>query len=324
MAFRRRAGRISVAGKLRKAMAKYILKRLLISVATVWAIATICFFLIRMLPGNPFIVANPLDMTNAEKLMDYYGLNDPLWQQYLRFMNNLVHLNFGYSLAHAGRSVNDVIIQYFPVTAQLALQAMIIGIPTGILLGIISAGRRGGAVDLSTQLLTILTTAIPSYVLAAVLQLVLSVRLGLLPAGGWTSFRHTIIPTLCLALGLVASHCRSMRTLMLEVGQQDYLKTAKAKGLSRVRITVFHQIRNAILPLVTNLGLEIAGLLMGSYVIEKIFSIPGLGRYFVTSINELDYTMALGLVVFQAVVVVAANFIVDLVYGLIDPRVKIT
>ncbi|MCD7884408.1 MAG: ABC transporter permease [Lachnospiraceae bacterium] len=304
-------------------MAKYILKRLLISVATIWAIATICFFLIRMLPGNPFIVANPLDMTNAEKLMDYYGLNDPLWQQYLRFMNNLVHLNFGYSLAHAGRSVNDVIIQYFPVTAQLALQAMIIGIPTGILLGIISAGRRGGAVDLSTQLLTILTTAIPSYVLAAVLQLVLSVRLGLLPAGGWTSFRHTIIPTLCLALGLVASHCRSMRTLMLEVGQQDYLKTAKAKGLSRVRITVFHQIRNAILPLITNLGLEIAGLLMGSYVIEKIFSIPGLGRYFVTSINELDYTMALGLVVFQAVVVVAANFIVDLVYGLIDPRVKI-
>lgn len=304
-------------------MKKYIARRLLISVATVWLIATICFFLIRLLPGNPFIVANPLDMTNAEKLMEYYGLNDPLWEQYLRFLSKLLRLDFGYSLAHPGRSVNEVITQYFPVTAQLAVQALLFGFPTGMLLGIISAYRRGGTVDYMTQLLTILTTAIPSYVLAAMLQLLLSVKLKWFPAGGWSGFKHTLLPTLCLSLGLIAGHCRSMRTLMLEVGQQDYLRTAKAKGLSNIRIIFFHQIRNAILPMITNLGLEIAGLLMGSFVIEKIFSVPGLGKYFVNSINELDYTMVLGLVVFEAAVVVAANFIVDLLYGVVDPRVKI-
>lgn len=305
-------------------MMKYTLRRLLISLATIWAIATICFFLIRLLPGNPFIVANPLDMTNADKMMDYYGLNDPLWEQYFRFLGNLARLNFGYSLAHAGTSVNGVIATYFPVTAQLALQAMCFGIPTGLLLGIFSAYKRGSTLDYSTAMLTVLTTAIPSYVLAAVLQLIFCVKLGWLPAGGWESFRFTIMPTLCLSLGLITGHCRSMRTLMLEVGQQDYLKTAKAKGLSSGRIIIFHQIRNAILPMITNLGLEIAGMLMGSYVVEKIFAIPGLGRYFVNSINELDYTMALGLVVFQAVVVVAANFIVDILYGIIDPRVKVS
>lgn len=313
----------SVSWKGWDSMLRYILRRFLISLATVWMIATICFFLIRMLPGNPFIVANPLDMTNAERLMDYYGLSDPLWQQYVRFLGNLVHLDFGYSLAHPGRSVNDVIIQYFPVTAQLAVQAILFGIPTGILLGILSAYRRGSGLDYGTQMLTILTTAIPSYVLAALLQLLFSVQLHWFPASGWKNFSYTILPTICLSLGLIAGYCRSMRTLMLEVGQQDYLRTAKAKGLSNIRIIVFHQIRNAILPLVTNLGLEIAGLLMGSYVIEKIFSVPGLGKYFVTSINELDYTMALGLVVFQAVVVVAANFLVDLLYGIVDPRVKV-
>lgn len=304
-------------------MTKYILRRLAISVATIWAIATICFFLLRLLPGNPFLLANPLNMTNAENMMAYYGLNDPIFEQYLRFLGNLLHLDFGYSLAHAGRSVNGVISQYFPVTAQLALQAMFIGIPTGILLGILSAHRRGSALDNATQLAAIFTTAIPSYVMAAILQVIFTVKLKWLPAGGWSSFKYTILPTLCLSLGMMVSHCRSMRTLMLEVGQQDYLRTAKAKGLSNGRIIVFHQIRNAILPMITNLGMEIAGLLMGSYVVEKIFSVPGLGKYFVTSINELDYTMTLGLVAFQAVVVVAANFIVDILYVVVDPRVKI-
>ncbi len=304
-------------------MIKYVAKRLVISLATVWAIATICFFLIRLLPGNPFIVANPLDITNADKMMEYYGLNDPVWMQYVRFMNSLLHLDFGYSLAHAGRSVNEVIALYFPVTAQLAIQAMLFGIPTGTLLGILSAYKRGGTIDISTQLLTIMTTAIPAYVLAAMLQLLLSVKLGWFPASGWETQKYTILPTICLSLGMISGHCRGMRTLMLEVGQQDYLKTAKAKGLSEARIIFFHQIRNALLPMVTNLGLEIAGLLMGSFVIEKIFSVPGLGKYFVNSINELDYTMAMGLVVFQAVVVVAANFIVDILYVLIDPRVKL-
>lgn len=304
-------------------MTKYILKRLLISLVTIWAVATICFFLLRLLPGNPFILQNPLDMNNAEKMMAYYGLDKPLWEQYVSYMGSLLRLDFGYSLTHVGRSVNDVITQYFPITAQLGVQALLLGIPLGMLLGVVSAVRRGGLLDYSCQLVSVVTTAIPSFVLAAVMQLVFGVKLKWFPVSQWLSFRHTILPTLVLAIGIISDHCRSMRTLMLEVGRQDYLKTAKAKGVSNVRIVFFHQIRNAILPMITNLGLEIAGILMGSYIIERVFSIPGLGAYFVTSITGLDYTMTLGLVVFQASVVVAANFIVDLLYGLIDPRVRI-
>jgi len=304
-------------------MTKYILKRLLISILTIWAIATICFFLLRLLPGNPFILQNPLDMNNAEKMMAYYGLDKPLLEQYLAYMNNLLHLNFGYSLTHIGRSVNAVIAQYFPITAQLGLQALCFGIPVGMALGIISAVRRGSALDYSFQVMSVVTASIPSFVLAAVLQLVFGVWLKWFPVSQWLSFRHTILPTLVLSLGIISGHCRSMRTLMLEVGKQDYLKTAKSKGISGFRIVVFHQIRNAILPMITNLGLEVAGILMGSYIIEKVFSIPGLGAYFVTSITGLDYTMTLGLVVFQSVLVVAANFIVDLLYGLVDPRVRV-
>lgn len=304
-------------------MTKYILKRLLISLVTIWAVATLCFFLLRLLPGNPFILQNPLDMNNAEKMMAYYGLDKPLWEQYVSYMGNLLRLDFGYSLTHVGRSVNDVITQYFPITAQLGIQALLLGIPLGMLLGIVSAVRRGGLLDYSCQLVSVVTTAIPSFVLAAVMQLIFGVKLKWFPVSQWLSFKHTILPTLVLAVGIISDHCRSMRTLMLEVGRQDYLKTAKAKGIGNVRIVFFHQIRNAVLPMITNLGLEIAGILMGSYIIERVFSIPGLGAYFVTSITGLDYTMTLGLVVFQATVVVAANFIVDLLYGLIDPRVRI-
>ena len=304
-------------------MAKYIIKRFFISIATVWAIATLCFFLLRLLPGNPFILQNPLDMKNAERMMEYYGLNRPLWEQYLSYMNSLIHLDFGYSLTYVGRSVNGVIAQYFPVTAQLGLQALSLGIPLGMFLGILSACRRGSRLDYGCQILTIITASIPSFVLAALLQLIFGVWLNLLPVSQWLSFRHTILPTLVLSIGVITGHCRSMRTLMLEVGRQDYLKTAKAKGISPVRVVLFHQIRNAVLPLITNLGLEVAGVLMGPYVVERVFSIPGLGSYFVDSISGLDYTMTLGLVVFQSVLVVMANFVVDLLYGVVDPRVRV-
>ena len=193
----------------------------------------------------------------------------------------------------------------------------------GLLLGIIAAKRRGHASDRAINVFIIVCTAVPTFIIAALLQYLLSVKLGLLPVAQWKSFKHTILPTLCLSLGTVSGYARSMRTLMLEVDRQDYLKTAKAKGLGNVRIVVFHQIRNAIIPMITGIGTEIAGMLMGSYVIEKIFSIPGMGAYFVTSIQGLDYTMVMGLVIFQAVIVVAANFIVDLLYGVVDPRIRV-
>ena len=301
---------------------KYILKRLLISVVTIWLIVTACFFLLRLLPGNPFASTTLMTQDTLDRMMAYYGLDRPLWEQYVTYLKNLLHGDFGYSLKYAGRSVNYVIATTFPISAQLGLQALTFGIPMGLLLGIIAAKRRGHASDRTINVFIIVCTAVPTFIIAALLQYLLSVKLGLLPVAQWKSFKHTILPTLCLSLGTVSGYARSMRTLMLEVDRQDYLKTAKAKGLGNVRIVVFHQIRNAIIPMITGIGTEIAGMLMGSYVIEKIFSIPGMGAYFVTSIQGLDYTMVMGLVIFQAVIVVAANFIVDLLYGVVDPRIR--
>lgn len=303
---------------------KYILKRFVISVVTIWLIVTVCFFLLRLLPGNPFASTTLMTQDTLDRMMAYYGLDQPFWKQYLTYMNNLLHGDFGYSLKYAGRPVNYVIQTTFPISAQLGVQALCFGVPVGLLLGIVAAKRRGHVSDVAINVFVIICTAVPTFIIAALLQYFLSVKLGLLPVAQWKSFRHTILPTICLSLGTISGYARSMRTLMLEVDRQDYLKTAKAKGLGNVRIVLFHQIRNAIIPMLSNLGLEIAGMLMGSYVIEKIFSIPGMGAYFVTSIQGLDYTMVMGLVIFQAVIVVFANFVVDLLYGLVDPRIRIT
>lgn len=302
---------------------KYILKRLVISVVTIWLIVTVCFFLLRLLPGNPFASTTLMTQETLDRMMAYYGLDQPLWKQYLTYLNNLLHGDFGYSLKYAGRSVNHVISTTFPISAQLGMQALCFGVPVGLLLGILAAKRRGHISDASINIFVIICTAVPTFIIAALLQYFLAVKLKILPVAQWMSFRHTILPTLCLSLGTISGHARSMRTLMLEVDRQDYLKTAKAKGLGNVRIVLFHQIRNAIIPMITGLGTEIAGMLMGSYVIEKIFSIPGMGAYFVTSIQGLDYTMVMGLVIFQAVIVVFANFVVDLLYGIVDPRIRV-
>lgn len=302
---------------------KYILQRLVISLVTLWLIVTVCFFLLRLLPGNPFASTTMMTQETLDRMMAYYGLDQPLWKQYLTYMGNLLQGNFGYSLKYAGRSVNYVIASTFPVSAQLGIQALCFGIPVGLLLGILAAKLRGRAVDTGINVFVIVCTAVPTFIIAALLQYFLGLKLKLFPVAQWKDFSYTILPTLCLSLGTISGYARSMRTLMLEVDRQDYLKTAKAKGLGPVRIVVFHQIRNAIIPMITNLGTEIAGMLMGSYVIEKIFSIPGMGAYFVDSIQGLDYTMVMGLVIFQAVIVIAANFIVDLLYGIIDPRIRV-
>ena len=240
---------------------KYILKRLLISVVTIWLIVTACFFLLRLLPGNPFASTTLMTQDTLDRMMAYYGLDRPLWEQYITYLKNLLHGDFGYSLKYAGRSVNYVIATTFPISAQLGLQALTFGIPMGLLLGIIAAKRRGHASDRTINVFIIVCTAVPTFIIAALLQYLLSVKLGLLPVAQWKSFKHTILPTLCLSLGTVSGYARSMRTLMLEVDRQDYLKTAKAKGLGNVRIVVFHQIRNAIIPMITGIGTEIAGCL---------------------------------------------------------------
>ena len=304
-------------------MKKYILKRLVISIITIWLIATCSFVLLRTLPGNPFSTTQLLSVEMQERMMSYYGLDRPLIEQYFTFMKNLLHGDFGYSLKYVGQSVNGIIAEKFPVSAQLGIQAYLLSFPIGVLFGIIAARHRGRAIDYSLVGFSVLGVSVPAFILASLLQYVFAIKLKLLPVALWSSFRHTILPTIALSIGSIAGKTRLMRTLMLEVLTEDYVKTAKAKGLPTWRIIWSHQVRNAIIPMIPSLGMEIVSILMGSFVVEQIFAVPGIGAFFVTSVQSLDYTMTLGLTVFFGVCVVAANFIIDLIYGLVDPRIRI-
>ena len=304
-------------------MKKYILKRLVISIITIWLIATCSFFLLRTLPGNPFSTTQLLSVEMQERMMSYYGLDRPLIEQYFTFMKNLLHGDFGYSLKYVGQSVNGIIAEKFPVSAQLGIQAYLLSFPIGVLFGIIAARRRGRAIDYTLVGFSVLGVSVPAFILASLLQYVFAIKLKLFPVALWSSFRHTILPTIALSIGSIAGKTRLMRTLMLEVLTEDYVKTAKAKGLPTWRIIWSHQVRNAIIPMIPSLGMEIVSILMGSFVVEQIFAVPGIGAFFVTSVQSLDYTMTLGLTVFFGVFVVAANFIIDLIYGLVDPRIRI-
>ena len=304
-------------------MRRYILKRLVISVITIWLIATCSFFLLRTLPGNPFSTEQLMSQEMQDKMMAYYGLDRPLLEQYVTFMKNLLHGDFGYSLKYVGQSVNGIIASTFPVSAQLGLQAYLLSFPVGILFGILAARRRGRALDYSLVAFSVLGVSVPVFILASLLQYVFAIQLGIFPVAQWKSFSYTILPTITLAVGAIAGKTRMMRTLMLEVITEDYVKTAKAKGLSAFQIVWSHQIRNAIIPMIPSMGMEIVSILMGSFVVEQIFAIPGIGAYFVSSVQSLDYTMTLGLTVFFGVFVVSANFIIDLIYGLVDPRIRV-
>ena len=255
--------------------------------------------------------------------MAYYGLDRPPLEQYLTFLSNLIRGDFGYSLKYVGQSVNGIIAQTFPVSAQLGLQAYLLSFPIGIFFGIIAARRRGRPLDYALVGFSVLGVSVPVFILASLLQYVFATELGWFPVAQWKGFAYTILPTLTLAIGSIAGKTRNMRTLMLEVISEDYVKTAKAKGLSSARIVWSHQIRNAIIPMIPSLGMEIVTILMGSFVVEQIFAIPGIGAYFVQSIQSLDYTMTLGLTVFFGVFVVSANFVIDLIYGLVDPRIRV-
>lgn len=304
-------------------MRKYIFRRLIISVVTIFVIATCCFFLLRILPGNPFSTTELLSQEQIDRMMHYYGMDKPLFEQYLTYMKNLLRGDFGASLKHPGCSVNQMILERFPASAQLGLEAFLLSFPLGLLFGILSARKKGSTLDYVLVIFTVLGVCVPVFIVAALLQYVFAIKLGWFPVAQWNGFRYSVLPVLTLAIGSVATRTRSMRTLMLEVINEDYMKTAKAKGLSKLQIVWRHQIRNAVIPMIPSLGMEIVNLLMGSFVVEQIFVVPGLGAYFVNSIQDLDYTMTLGLTVFLAVFVVGANFIIDLIYGLVDPRIRV-
>ena len=303
-------------------MFKYVVKRVIAAIITLWALVTIVFFLVRLMPGDPFTSAK-LTKEVAANMRSYYGFDKPLIQQYFTYLANLLHGNFGYSMKYTNKTVNYIIGQTFPYSADLGIRALVMAVSFGLVLGIIAARNRGKKLDFFCVIIAIIGTSIPDFIMGAILQYFFGIKWGLFPVAKYLGFRYTILPATALAFYTLASVSRIMRSSMLEVTSQDYIKTARSKGLSEFRITFKHQIRNAIMPVMTILGPTVAAVLTGTFVIESIFAIPGMGKYYVSSVNENDYEMILGMTVFYGFFLVLCNLIVDIMYGVADPRVRI-
>lgn len=304
-------------------MLKYILKRIASSIVTLWVVITITFFLMHAIPGDPFTNEKAISPEIMANLKHKYGLDQPLIVQYGRYLGNLVQGDLGISIKYKNRSVNDMISEGFPVSAHLGLWSAALGISLGLLLGIIASLNHKGFWDYFVIFVAISGVSIPNFVFAAMFQYAFGVKLGWFPVARWGTPMHVILPALALGLRVVAFQARMMRTSMLDVLSQDYIKTAKSKGLNKRQITWRHAIRNAILPVVTILGPLLAGLLTGTFVIEKIFAIPGLGKFYIQSIQQNDYTVILGTTAFYSTVLIILVFVVDIAYGFVDPRIRI-
>ena len=304
-------------------MGKYIVKRIGISIVTIFVLVSAVFFLVRLMPGGPF--ASDKMTPEIKAVMEaYYGLDKPLFEQYLTYLGNLLHGDFGYSMLYMNRTVNAVLLESFPYSFDIGVRALCFALSFGLILGVIAALNRGKKLDYVCVVIAILGTSVPDFIMGGVLQYFFGIKWGLLPVAKYKGIEYTILPMIALGFSTLAMVSRVMRSSMLEVVNQDYIKTAKAKGLSKFRIVYKHQIRNAIMPIITVMGPVVASILTGTFVIESIFAIPGMGRYYVESISGLDYTMVLGMTVFYGIFLVIANMIVDILYGLVDPRIRVS
>jgi oligopeptide transport system permease protein len=303
-------------------MAKYILKRCIIAIITLLILVTIIFILVRLLPGDPFTNEknNPEIVARIEA---YYGMDRPLVEQWISYIGNLLQGDLGVSLKYTGRSVNTAIAETFPASAGLGIRALSVALVLGLLLGTAAAQRAGKAVDHICVFIAIIGVSIPDFIVGSLTQFFLAIKLGWFPSAQWTSWRHMVLPVFALCLYTLAMITRLMRSSMLEVIHQDYVLTAKAKGLSRFEVVWRHQIRNSILPIITIMGPLTAAVLTGTFVLEKIFGIPGMGKYYVQSVYDQDYTMVLGMTAFYGLFLVTANLLVDILYGIVDPRIKL-
>lgn len=306
-------------------MAKYILKRIALAIVTIWAVITITFVLMHSVPGNPFATENRKIPENImENLMKKYGLDKPKSEQYIMYLKNIARFDFGESMKQDSETVNQIIARGFPVSARLGVQAILIALIFGPALGAIAALYQNKAPDYISMIISIIGVSVPSFVLGSFFVQFIASKVDWIPISGWGEFRHTILPSIALALMPLAQFARLMRSSMLEVLGQDYIKTAKSKGISRFAVIMKHAIRNAILPVVSILGTTISNLVAGSFVIEKIFGIPGLGQFFTTSVFNRDYTLIMGVTVFYAMVLITMMLLVDVAYTLIDPRIRLT
>ncbi len=303
-------------------MLKYVIRRFLSMILVVLIVASATFFLMRFLPSGPFSREKALPAAVIKNLEARYHMDQPLWKQYVDYIGNLARGDLGPSFKYKDRSVNSIIATGFPVSATLGIVAVALAVIIGIPLGIWGALRQNGWQDNFVMFVALLGVSVPNFIMAVLLMLVFALGLHLVPAAGWGSVRQIILPAFTLAGYPIAFIARLVRSSMLEVLRQEYITTARAKGLSERLVIFRHALRNILIPVVTVLGPLIASVFTGSFVVEKIFAIPGLGRYYVTSINDRDYTTICGVTVFYSALLVFMNFLVDLTYAWLDPRIR--
>ena len=306
-------------------MFKYILKRIGAGALSLFVLVTITFFLLHIIPGGPFSPAENRNVPTKilEKISDQYGLNDPIPVQYVRYLNNLAHGDLGTSFKKQDTTVNELIAQGFPVSAKVGIWGVLISLAVGIPLGVVAAVKRGRLPDGLAMVFATIGVSVPSFVICVLMMYFFCEKWRIFPSYGLSSWKHYVLPVFCMAFSQIAYITRLMRSSMLETMRQDYIRTERAKGVPEFTVISKYAMKNSLLPVITYVGPMVAALLTGTFIIEKLFSIPGLGRYFVTAINDRDYSVTLGLTIFVGGLIIIVNIIVDIMYAVIDPRVKI-
>ena len=305
-------------------MLRYVLKRIAYGILTLFVLITLTFFMMRALPGDPFIGDKTPSPTTLANMEAKYGLDKPEIVQYFIFLGNCVRGDLGISIIYENRSVNEIILSAFPISMDLGARAIIFALIAGILLGAVAAVKRGSITDSLSMFIAIVGVSVPSFILGALLQYFLAVKLRVVPVQGWGTFAQTLLPSFALGMSSLATISRLMRTSMLDVLSQDYIKTAKAKGLSQSMILWRHALRNAIMPVITIIGPTVAAVFTGSFVVESIFNIPGLGTMLSSGISNRDYLVVQNCTLIIALFTIAANFLVDILYGVVDPRIRLS
>ena len=309
-------------------MLNYVLKRVLSGVVTVWFIATATFMAMHAVPGDPLSSDKEVSPEIRRNLEIKYGLDKPVLTQYFIYLGNMLKGDFGISFTQKNRMVNDIILEHFPVSAILGVLALIFAAVGGIVWGALTALYRNKLPDIAIMFLVILGVSVPGFVFAALAQILIvivnkTVGTSVFPVAGWGSIMHLWVPAFVLGISTMAYLTRLMRSSMLEVINSDYIRTAKSKGLSTLRIFFVHQLRNAVLPVITVLGPAVAYITTGGFVVELVFAVPGLGRYFIQAVQQLDYTVIMGTTVFYGAFLVVMVTTVDIVYAYVDPRIRL-
>lgn len=303
-------------------MTKYLLKGIAILLVTLWVVVTLSFFLMQVMPGSPF--NNPKLTNDMIAVMNkQYGLDKPVWQQYLQYLWNVLHGDLGTSYQSANQPVSMMISQRLAVSAQLGIQALVVGVLAGLFVGAVSARNKNNWIDNILSVLSTLGISVPSFIIGLLLLDYLGFKWGVLPLSGWGSFSQTILPTLALAIPVFAQVTRFFRSEMIETMNTDYIQLARAKGLTTRQISNRHAYRNSMIPVLTLIGPMAANILTGSALIEQIFSIPGIGQQFVTSIPTKDYPVIMGTTIVYAVMLMVAILLTDIITSFVDPRVRL-